>query len=620
MAILGLSDIFWRDNPFIRGAIGIVICGVASFSLHRLLSFILGSTLGAFLFTMIFITNYAGMEMVLWRHITPYLLSLSFFFLGLCEIFKMKRFYSFSINKKAIILIFIATLFHEMITLCILLLVSVVFLFWQFNKPNNHSKYLYSIISTLIFPVILFLVLNIADFFYYQAPGVLGPSDNATQISVDRLFKSIWIPLSAASNTFFFPNTINIGRGYFFSWRFELNDFWFNFSGLITYTVLLFLLFQNIRELFFRNFSARTIVELGVILNFLAVIFSLGIGRVLLRSHEYLYRATYYYSITTFLLCTIIAILISKLHQNNRFFILRIILWGAIITFCFTIISVNYSKLNTALTESSSKDFSWAYQHTNLANSLQKNEKYCLLGIEPSSQKKIISKVSMLLFTPKYYCHAKDTREGAYLQVYQNHIWLSKIKSDGIKNQKVQEDKKVNLTIYKSIAPPNKEQIVSINHSVDFGGGANFILSTNVYNNPELSLKFYLHNHRGIVLGYKDNQNFLLFVIRDFAIYAYRMESGILSHTINEIPIPFTKKDEANIIQIRKLGNNLILFFNNYLITSIPNVGNWIGHVGLYSHVKEQFLKEFSDFVVLSRYNHNPEISFMPIIKLIEWQ
>ncbi|MCB1189915.1 MAG: hypothetical protein KDK90_05750 [Leptospiraceae bacterium] len=611
MAVLAVSDIFWRDNPVIRGAIGFIILGMAAFSLHRVLSLILGSSI-AFLFTMVFMTNYAGMEMVVWRHITPYLLSLSFFFFGLREILIIKQFSNFSIHYKIVIYIFIATLFHESIafSLILLILILMVAYLWHLKKYRDQSLFL-ALIINLLLPLVLFFTLNIADFLYYQAPDILGTTDRTGDISFIKIVNSIWLPLAAASNVFLFPFTKTLNfLGGFNVWMFDPNTFWFNCFGAIVFAILLFLFFQNSWKLFFCNFTVVTIVELGIIFNLIAIISSIGIGRVLLRSILYLYKATYYYSMTTFLLCAIFAFFISRVYQYNWFPRWKILNQGIISIFCLTLILQNYSKLSIALSSNASKDFIWAYWQTNLSRSLKKNNQFCLRGIEPSSQEKILSVISTLLFTPKYYCRTQDARKNAYLQLYQNNVWLSKMTIENTESPMQSNTEKVDFNLSNPHFIQKNDRITSINPVKNLEEGKGFVLSKNSYKNPELSLTFHHHTLGGIVVGYKDKENFILFVIQQFSVYAHVMKNGKLSNPIGDLPIPFSSGTSS--IQIKKVGNYLTLFLNDYLLTAIPDIDDWEGRVGLFSEVNGKYPQEFSNFIVLGK----NQISFIPIVNV----
>jgi hypothetical protein len=79
MAILGLEDIFLRHNLL---ALGIIGCGLFSFTTTVLFTIIrrLAGLFPALALAIIWCANLAGSELLLWQHITPYVLAPGFLF------------------------------------------------------------------------------------------------------------------------------------------------------------------------------------------------------------------------------------------------------------------------------------------------------------------------------------------------------------------------------------------------------------------------------------------------------------------------------------------------------------------------------------------------------------
>lgn len=75
LALLALIEVAWRDEPLGLGLWSLLLHAGVSFGMYRLVGARLGPLCGA-LASVAFATQYAGMEMVTWRHIAPYMLGL----------------------------------------------------------------------------------------------------------------------------------------------------------------------------------------------------------------------------------------------------------------------------------------------------------------------------------------------------------------------------------------------------------------------------------------------------------------------------------------------------------------------------------------------------------------
>jgi hypothetical protein len=86
---LGLEEVWFRHAPLAQGLLSLALHVAVVFALYRLVGRLAGSGT-ALLATVAFATQYAGMEMIVWRHISPYMWASLFLALGLLQALEAK--------------------------------------------------------------------------------------------------------------------------------------------------------------------------------------------------------------------------------------------------------------------------------------------------------------------------------------------------------------------------------------------------------------------------------------------------------------------------------------------------------------------------------------------------
>lgn len=184
--LLAVIDIFLRHHLYVIGILSILWHSLTSFSLYLVLSKWLGR-FAALIVTSLFLIQYSGMEMILWRHISPYMFSLFFFGLGLFGISLSERFRR---AKTLFVLIgfffFLSSLFHATIAF-MLIPCSLLFMLSKSPRPPLSKPVL---VSLCLIPAFLYLAIDLADLLFYQPPGFWGPADvKPTLLTLPEIFR-----------------------------------------------------------------------------------------------------------------------------------------------------------------------------------------------------------------------------------------------------------------------------------------------------------------------------------------------------------------------------------------------------------------------------------------------
>lgn len=145
MFLISAADIFFRDQPKISGTLSIIYLFLAAAILFFLLRSILND-LVSFLFALLFIVQYVSQEIVLWRHISPYLLALFFWGLSLRSLLIHQRTNKDSTYAIGAFFLFIACCIHEIVTAAAIISVAG-FIFLRTEIPSQQKKNSLSLLS-----------------------------------------------------------------------------------------------------------------------------------------------------------------------------------------------------------------------------------------------------------------------------------------------------------------------------------------------------------------------------------------------------------------------------------------------------------------------------------------
>ena len=311
MAVLGLEDIFFRHNLLALGVIG---CSLASFTATAffMVTRRITGNLTAILLTLTWGASLAGSEMILWQHITAYILAPGFLCLGLAQLAPAPE----SSKKQwlAGLWILAACLTHEICVIVSAAFALLVFLA-LYKEPSKRGR----MALCFLVPAVFALTLNAVDYFLLNPPPSLRrQADNVNPENMGVVLDSLGSFFGAIGVAVFSP----------FSVKMIALDDWSHlwmFTNLppgllITCGTGIFALqtagiVQVLRH--FKNGTASSPAPLAttLFLLFFWVTFAVCGVRFATRGVKYLYEATYYFSFFTFSLCGLLSSLVAMLAK-----------------------------------------------------------------------------------------------------------------------------------------------------------------------------------------------------------------------------------------------------------------------------------------------------------------
>lgn len=196
MLVLCVEDVFLEEKPLMLGTISVISAGIAAFILFLICSTFLNSRTGGLLASLCWLTFFPGIEIILWRHISPYLFSLIFGFGGIHYFYKNTTHNSITRHTLATAILLCASLFHEMtvVALAIFAGIKILSLIINRTRPDLNpdlNRDFYSIFPALA-TISLFALLNFIDF-QINGHSFIGPDDNFAESGVlSYLWRSIY--------------------------------------------------------------------------------------------------------------------------------------------------------------------------------------------------------------------------------------------------------------------------------------------------------------------------------------------------------------------------------------------------------------------------------------------
>jgi hypothetical protein len=300
MGTLAAEDIFLRDNLLAQGLLSIFWHGAICYFLFLLLQKVLSTKVAAAL-TFYFLVQFIGMEMIYWRHISPYSLSALFLLAGVLAATKQRR-------KMAVALFLTACLFHEIAALALIL-----FCVWAFLFGERRFRY-------LAWAPTLYVAINITDYFCHHSPPLIGASDRGiSQLSMLPYCVLVVAGAHTYGNLFSFlvPLNLNWTFGKMF-WSFTRYS---SLAALIGGVMCVFAALYLLRKRKGKSFPLTHVVNVAALSFFLSLVLGLALGRGTQRGLAYLEGGTqyFYFSNLAFVILAAMmlrAIATSKKNQN----------------------------------------------------------------------------------------------------------------------------------------------------------------------------------------------------------------------------------------------------------------------------------------------------------------
>lgn len=289
-ALIAAGDIFFREKLIWGGYFSILFLSLmACVSFYWLSA--LTERLWGFLLSLVLVTPFAASKIVLWRHISGYILCPLVLTLALIA---MQR-KSFRIAGG---LFFLSALFHEAAPLALLLSALVIAFI-----PNVENRKAY--VMTLLIPTLLFVGWSIADFLYHQgtiSPFGAGPSAATANALGNPMINVVYFT-GIAAVAHLVPSWVHFQKSA------DETVYW-NFSDISYPTGIAF----GLALIFLIVFVIRKRRELPIApwvipTSFLVVVvLSLVIGRAVPRGWDYLYRSPYYFFFTSWSTTALLAL------------------------------------------------------------------------------------------------------------------------------------------------------------------------------------------------------------------------------------------------------------------------------------------------------------------------
>lgn len=382
MALQTLTNILFENLPEAIGVTSVLTLAIVAFCLSRFAASFVGNCLG-FLLGLTFLSNYAGMEMILWRHISFYLVTIAFFSLGCYWIIRSNE----SIKAKyfAGSFLFLGMLFHES-TACAILSGTICFIFFHLIRKfdnslksdlNHNDKNVKLLIPICGIPLAAFTILDVIDLIFHQVPSILNTADVLPKHFIIQGLNSIIISHEAFSTASFFPFFVKLlSWDGLWIWKFEPHSFILSSVSIFLFAGLIIGIYPTLKR-FARGESTR--VDAAVILAYsfyMAIVLGVGLGRVLLRTVFYLQYATYYHSLAAGALCMVLAAALYNILGIIKCPIRQRLIKTSVGTYLLTLIVVQSLMIHTTLSQASL--VAWSYKSFDIFHTQINNKYYAI--------------------------------------------------------------------------------------------------------------------------------------------------------------------------------------------------------------------------------------------------
>ncbi len=325
MLFLCVEDVFLEEKPIILGTISVVSTGIAAFILFLICSTLLNSRTGGLLASLCWLAFFPGIELILWRHISPYLFSFILGFGGIYYFYGNTTHNSITKHTIATAILLCATFFHEMVVVALAIFVGIKILLFAIDRIRLNSNFELNKVFYSIFPALaaisLFALLNIIDF-KINGHSVIGPQDTFLKDGVVTL---IWrsayatvhfIGLSVLTLAFPFNFTLAFTKDNLMLIGLPENTYVIFFcalvGGLIISIAAYFL--YKLKNSFH---SPRPQLVAYSLCFLVSGLLALGILRGGMRGLGYLQWANYYFSIFTWCWIIILSFLLKLTMDNS---------------------------------------------------------------------------------------------------------------------------------------------------------------------------------------------------------------------------------------------------------------------------------------------------------------
>lgn len=315
---LGLVDFSVGYDYHKVGLVGLSFHVALSFLLFLMAGRLLKSQLAGIIYGLFFLINYAGMEMILWSHIYPYIPAL--FFSG-AGIFLYETGTEKKTKIQGLTSLFIATLFHEIAVVNLLFFIVLKQLFHLIKsrsvKPKQEALF-------LLIPVILFFVFNFLDSLLHQNGNLLNGFDQkALNTSWSDQISNFFSLFGIFFRITLFPFLVDfdpsglLGR---LGWGFELQNHMepLFYGGILPFLAVAYLVQKALKQ----NEMARDSNTNNLLLFYsgglIVLIVGLSFGRISTRGWSYFFNSAYYNYIGVYYVSFLLVLLFKSYETPLR--------------------------------------------------------------------------------------------------------------------------------------------------------------------------------------------------------------------------------------------------------------------------------------------------------------
>jgi hypothetical protein len=341
-----------------------------------------------------------------------------------------------------------------------------------------------------------------------------------------------------------------------------------------------------------------------------AVILSVGLYRVLLRGLSYLYTATYYYAITSFLLLALAAVLLSWVLDLLGSARRRVMLKAVTAAALAALVGVSYMSIQERIGPNAPGLFRWAEDQVGLDRALRSQDRYYLAGIAPGPHAPLWQRYEPLLLNEHY--RARGERIPGYLMTdASGEVWLAEVRSGDLGKQLS------GACVAMASSPRFTRQgatYVSTDPTGGLAEGQGFLLSEESYLPTDFRVTIRNPTHGGLVFNYRDPQNFLLFVIDHMLVYCHKMENGKLSPRLLQRPLPRLGPEMT--VCVRYLDGAAYVFANEYLLSWIAEGAQHPGRIGFFAQENGAQAEMFTGPIIV---DHGESAAHRPLFYPTLW-
>lgn len=575
MGSLAFLDIFFRHNLYVIGFVSLVCHALVAFSLYLLLLRFSGRWF-SLLLALVFVTQYPGMEMVLWRNVSPLMLSPFFFTLGLVFVCRMSESRKLGFDAAGVaICFFLSTLFHETAIVALVLSGSFLFVVSRTKKDRDVFENVLPVICLVVLAA--YLILNAGQLGAYASGS--GGSGGPLGSRVSQFFRlpglrGMGYVAGLALSVFFAPQIVNINYEFWADrlsdrgrWSLLQDSFALQVAGILFAVAVIFALVRVVRNYREGKKRAVSVAYVFSLFYFAALAAGLVFARMLTRGMAYLSGATYYFFMTNFFLTLMSGLLIGFLRETPRF-PLRVKQIGSVLLVLFFVgqIVFSYGRIQSSLAKRVRFDNLTAAYTLEIAKTMEANQEYCYGG----TVSKLVTENVPNILLYRYSC-LDNSRTPLYaVEQTDGSIWLAKLERNQSKPLLMRYGRLVGSSL-RFVEEPTGEPVTPISAMV---------LSEESFEPTVFEAEVQGGPIAGLVVGFKDINNFFFLIAHEFYFYLLEVRGG--AHSPPLFPASQVFSPVRYELSLRRIGSEYCVFYNRNLISHIEGIRSFTGRIGLY--------------------------------------